>query len=128
MPIRQRGLRDSSGTGDVATVENKRTWWKPNTWFGWLPSLRGAPAWLISLAFHMAALVALVLIPLYLPIRNRVSLSIVPTDGPDESVAPQEFHFSPAAHDRVGRWASTDWMRRGHQRRYKARSRRSNLT
>ncbi|HVT28243.1 MAG TPA: vWA domain-containing protein, partial [Lacipirellulaceae bacterium] len=91
-----------SGTDDVATVEKRRIWWKPKTWFGPFAILRGAPAWLFSLAFHMAALVALVMIPLYLPIRNRVSLSIVPMDKPEKPVEPQEFHFSPDAHGRIG--------------------------
>jgi hypothetical protein len=88
---------------DVATVDDKtRVWWKPTSWFGDLPSLRDVPAWLVSLIIHSAALAALISIPLYEQFRNRVELSIVPMAAPDESVLPQEFHFSEEAHERVG--------------------------
>jgi hypothetical protein len=88
----------------VATVENQkmRVWWKPASWFGIPRSLRGAPAWLVSLVVHMSALVALVSIPLYLPIHNRVELSIVPTQELDETPLPQEFHYSAEPHEKIG--------------------------
>jgi hypothetical protein len=86
----------------VSTVENKPAWWNPTTWGARFRALHGTPAWLVSLLFHMAALIGLVMIPLYLPLSNRVTLSLVPSNGPDETVVPQEFHFSPDAHPQVG--------------------------
>src|SRR5689334_21576486 len=60
------------------------------------------PAWLVSLLFHSAAIIGLVLIPLYLPLRNRVSLSIVPMESKDEPALPQEFHYSAEPQGKVG--------------------------
>lgn len=86
----------------MATVDKKRIWWKPTTWLGERPALRDTPAWLLSLTFHMAALVALASITLYIPLHNRISISLVPSNGPDETIVPQEFAFSSDAHNRVG--------------------------
>lgn len=83
-------------------VEKKRVWWKPTTWFGRFRALHGTPAWVVSVIFHTAALIGLIMIPLYLPLHNRVTLSLVPTEGTDETVVPQEFHFSPDAHPQAG--------------------------
>src|SRR3954470_24472781 len=71
-------------------------------WSGEFPALRNVPAWLVSLVFHTVAVIGLVLIPLYLPLRNRVSLSIVPMESKDEPVLPQEFHYSAEPHGKVG--------------------------
>src|SRR4051812_31280771 len=97
-----QGETASTGTSGVATVEKKRVWRKPTSSLRELPAVRTVPAWLVSLIFHTAAIIGLVLIPLYLPVRNRVSLSIVPMETKEEIVLPQDFHYSADAHEKVG--------------------------
>ncbi len=50
----------------------------------------------------MAVLVVLASLTLYLPIRERVMLSAVPPDEVDETMLPQEFHFSADAQEKLG--------------------------
>ena len=61
----------------MATVEKKRIWWKPTTWFGQSPKVRDTSAWFVSLVVHGAILVLLASITLYIPLRDKISLSIV---------------------------------------------------
>jgi hypothetical protein len=86
----------------VATVEKKRIWSKPNTWFGQSLSLRDTSAWSVSLVVHGGLLLLLASITLYIPLRDKISLSIVTHNEPDEMLVPQAFAFSPEAHDKVG--------------------------
>jgi hypothetical protein len=86
----------------VATVEKTRVWWKPATWFGHAPSVRDTSAWFLSLVIHSGLLLLLASITLYIPLRDKISLSIVTHNEPDETLVPQAFAFSPEAHDKIG--------------------------
>ena len=60
------------------------------------------PAWFVSLVVHGAILVLLASITLYIPLRDKISLSIVTHNEADETIVPQALSFSPDAHDKVG--------------------------
>src|SRR3954465_5235260 len=93
---------ESFWNGNVATVEKKRTWWKPITWFVRSSKVRDTSAWFVSFAVHTAIFVLLASITLYVPLRDKISLSIVTHDEADETIVPQALSFSPDAHERVG--------------------------
>jgi hypothetical protein len=87
----------------VALVEKTRWWQKSAAWLGEPPSLRDVAACGVSLALHVAVLVALSMLLFSTPIRDSLSLSAFPEIDPiDEELVPQEFHFSPDQHDQVG--------------------------
>ena len=79
----------------MATVEKKRTWWKPTSWFGASPLVRNTPAWFVSLAVHGTILVLLASITLYIPLRDKISLSIITHNEAEETIVPQALNFSP---------------------------------
>src|SRR3954469_24777054 len=105
-------MREDANTGarvgesfwnrNVATVEKQRTWWKPTTWSGRSPKVEGTSAWFASLVVHVGILVLLASITLYIPLRDKISLSIVTHNAAEEAIMPQTFNFSPDIHDKVG--------------------------
>lgn len=86
----------------MATVEKKRIWWNPASWFARKPRVQGTSAWFVSLLVHCGILVLLASITLYKPIRDRISLSIEMGEKADETIVPQALSFSPEVHDKVG--------------------------
>src|SRR5205814_974386 len=68
---------ESFWNGNVATVEKKRVWWKPASWIEQSRAVRGTSAWFVSFLVHGAMLVLLASITLYIPLRDKISLSIV---------------------------------------------------
>jgi len=68
-----------------------------------MPSVRDLMACGISFALHLAALIVLVSIVRFAPLRESLSLAIVPmVEAADEDLVPQEIHFSPEAQASVG--------------------------
>jgi hypothetical protein len=86
----------------VAVVENMRLWQRPATWPRGLPSARDVAACAVSLVLHTAALLVLASLTLFVPIRDRVSLSALPVEQLDDELIAQEFHFSPDLYEQVG--------------------------
>lgn len=60
---------------------------------------------MLSVSVHLVALLALASITLYIPLRNRVILSLVPTQSNNDTPVPQVYQFSTELHDRIGAMA-----------------------
>jgi hypothetical protein len=86
----------------VAVVENERVWWKPATWLDDPHVMRDATGWMASALIHGVALLALAMLSLVVPLQNRLTLSILPPVLEDETLVPQEFHYSVDEHSQVG--------------------------
>ncbi len=87
----------------VSTVEKKRIWWKPTTWFEQRARLRDTSAWFVSLMVHVAIILLLASITLYTPLRDKISLSILTqSNQADETIVPQALSFSPEVHTTMG--------------------------
>jgi hypothetical protein len=86
----------------VSTVENPRLWSKLEAFREGLPSLRDFSAWLVSFTVHLAAVVVLASLTLYIPIRDKLLLTTAPVEEFDEIPLAQEFHFSSNPQDQIG--------------------------
>ncbi len=88
----------------MATAENPRlSWWsKLSALRSRIFSLRDASAWLVSCVLHLTMLLAMASLALYAPIRARLAQSSVSIVELGEVPLPQEFHFSPEAHEQIG--------------------------
>jgi hypothetical protein len=57
----------------------------------------------VSTVVHITALIVLVSILRFAPIRETLSFAVMPPDEPlEEDLVPQDFHFSPDSYDTVG--------------------------
>ncbi len=84
-------------------INRLRTWWQVQTGEDETPLDGDAPAWLTSLLFHVAVLVALFLIPLLLTDQNvTLTLSTTPVDIEEPLELPTEFAFSDAPSIEIG--------------------------
>lgn len=86
----------------MATVENPRLWSNVSALCASLLPLRDASAWLVSFTLHLATLLFLASLTLYIPIREKILLSTAALEELDDTPLPQEFHFSTEVHEQVG--------------------------
>ncbi len=86
----------------MATVENPRLWSKLGAFRAGLPTFRDFSAWLVSFTVHLAVIVVLASLTLYIPIRDKLLLTTAPLEELDDTPLAQEFHFSPDVHEQVG--------------------------
>jgi len=86
----------------VAVVEKERLWWKPGAWLADPLVMRDATGWMASAFIHGVALIALAMLTLVVPLQSRLTLSILPPALEDETLVPQEFHYSVDEHAQVG--------------------------
>jgi hypothetical protein len=87
----------------VAIVEHSPSWWKPRNWLNHLPSTHDMAAVGVSFLVHLTAILVLLSIFRFAPIRDTLGLAVMHSIEPvDEDLIPQEFHFSPEAYETVG--------------------------
>jgi hypothetical protein len=87
---------------NVSTVENPRQRLNLNAIREALPSWHDFSAWAVSFTIHLAVIVVLASLTLYIPIREKLLLTTAPLEEIDEIPLAQEFHFSSELHDKVG--------------------------
>ncbi len=87
----------------MATVERIRRWWQIPTAPDGTRRVRDVAAWVVSLALHLSALVALATLTFLVPVQNPVvylspEVQVMNT----EEIVPPEFHFSSEPQERIG--------------------------
>lgn len=97
-----RGPARSGEEQRVATVDETQPKWKPGAWQGHLPPMGELSAIGVSFVVHLSAIVILLSIVRFAPIRDNLILSSLPPLDLEEEVIAREFHFSPDAHTTVG--------------------------
>ncbi len=86
----------------MADIEKTRHLLPLQAWPGAVPSAGDWAACAVSFAVHLAAMIVLASLTIFLPVRDGLSLSALPVEVLDEELVAQEFQFSPDAYEQVG--------------------------